>query len=181
MKDTIRFGDFVEVNPRIRLERGKEYPYVEMADVIPGIASVLPKRKRVYKGSGSRFQSGDTLFARITPDRRADTEGLSEEELAVFDLLTRHEPHLTEPEQEEVKTAARKLLELLKREKLVLDWRKRTTASAQVRTAIDEMLDQQLPQKPYTDALFLRKSEAVYRHIYDSYYGDGKSIYTGGL
>ena len=67
MRDTIRFGDFVEVNPSIRLEKGKEYPYVEMADVTPGNAFVYPQKKRAYKGGGSRFQSGDTLFARITP------------------------------------------------------------------------------------------------------------------
>ncbi len=67
MRDTIRFGDFVEVNPRIRLEKGKEYPYIEMADVNPGNGFVLPQKKGVYKGGGSRFQSGDTLFARITP------------------------------------------------------------------------------------------------------------------
>ena len=67
MRDTIRFGDFVEVNPRIQLEKGKEYPYIEMADVNPGNGFVLPQKKRVYKGGGSRFQSGDTLFARITP------------------------------------------------------------------------------------------------------------------
>ena len=67
MKDTVRFGDFVEVNPRIRLEKGKEYPYVEMAAVTPGNGFVSPQAKRVYKGAGSRFQSGDTLFARITP------------------------------------------------------------------------------------------------------------------
>ena len=67
MRDTIRFGDFVEVNPSIRLEKGKEYPYVEMADVIPGNAFVFPEKQRVYKGGGSRFKAGDTLFARITP------------------------------------------------------------------------------------------------------------------
>ena len=67
MKVPIRFGDFVEVNPRIRLEKGKEYPYVEMAAVNPGNAFIFPEEKRVYKGGGSRFQSGDTLFARITP------------------------------------------------------------------------------------------------------------------
>ena len=67
MRDTIRFGDFVEVNPRLRLEKGKEYPYIEMTDVNPGNAFVYPLKKRVYKGGGSRFQSGDTLFARITP------------------------------------------------------------------------------------------------------------------
>ena len=67
MKDTIRFGDFVEVNPHVRLEKGKEYPYVEMAVVTPGNRLVSPREKRVYKGGGARFQSGDTLLARITP------------------------------------------------------------------------------------------------------------------
>ena len=67
MKDTIRFGDFVEVNPRIQLKKGKEYPYVEMADIVPGNAFVFPEKRRVYKSGGSRFQVGDTLFARITP------------------------------------------------------------------------------------------------------------------
>ena len=60
-------GDFVDVNPQIQLEKEKEYPYVEMADVTPGNAFVYPLKERVYKGGGSRFQSGDTLFARITP------------------------------------------------------------------------------------------------------------------
>ena len=67
MNDTIRFGDFVEVNPRVQLEKGKEYPYIEMADINPGNAFVFPQEERVYKGGGSRFQSGDILFARITP------------------------------------------------------------------------------------------------------------------
>ena len=67
MNDTIRFGDFVEVNPRVQFEKGKEYPYIEMANINPGNAFVFPQEERVYKGGGSRFQSGDILFARITP------------------------------------------------------------------------------------------------------------------
>ena len=67
MKDTIRFGDFVEINPRVKLEKGREYPYIEMADINPGNAFVFSQEKRAYKGGGSRFQSGDILFARITP------------------------------------------------------------------------------------------------------------------
>ena len=67
MKDTVRFADFVEINPPLRLDRGKVYPYVEMAAVTPGNGFVSPNEKRVYKGGGSRFQSEDTLFARITP------------------------------------------------------------------------------------------------------------------
>ena len=110
-------------------------------------------------------------------DQRAATEDLSEEELAVFDLLTRREPHLTVPEQDEVKTAVRKLLETLKREKLGLDWRKRTQSKAEVKETVSNILDNGLPQ-PYTYELFNQKSEAVYQHIYDSYYGEEKSIYT---
>ena len=109
--------------------------------------------------------------------QRAGTEEFSEEELAVFDLLTRHEPHLTVPERDEVKTAVRKLLETLKREKLGLDWRKRTQSKAEVKETVSNILDDELPH-PYTPELFSQKSEAVYQHIYDSYYGEGKSIYT---
>ena len=110
-------------------------------------------------------------------DQRAGTEEFSEEELAVFDLLTRHEPHLTVPERDEVKTAVRRLLERLKQEKLVLDWRKWTQSKAEVKETVSNILDDELPQ-PYTHELFNQKSEAVYQHIYDSYYGEGKSIYT---
>ena len=110
-------------------------------------------------------------------DQRASIEDLSEQELAVFDLLTRREPHLTVPEQDEVKTAVRRLLETLKQEKLGLDWRKRTQSKAEVKETVDNILDNGLPQ-PYTYELFDQKSEAVYQHIYDSYYGEGKSIYT---
>lgn len=110
-------------------------------------------------------------------DQRPSAEDLSEEELAVFDLLTRHEPHLTVPEREEVKTAVRKLLETLKQEKLVLDWRKRAQARAEVEETVNIILDDGLPQ-PYTQELFGPKSKAVYQHIYDSYYGEEKSIYT---
>lgn len=61
-----KFSDFVQINPKIDMEKGKEYEFVEMADVIPGNRYVYSKRKRELKG-GSRFQSGDVLFARITP------------------------------------------------------------------------------------------------------------------
>ncbi len=110
-------------------------------------------------------------------DQRPSAEDLSEEELAVFDLLTRHEPHLTVPEREEVKTAVRKLLETLKQEKLVLDWRKRAQSRAEVEETVNIILDDGLPQ-PYTQELFGPKSKSVYQHIYDSYYGEEKSIYT---
>lgn len=114
----------------------------------------------------------------INEDFNADIEQiLSEEELAVFDLLTQREPHLTDPERDEVKNAVKEMLETLKREKLGLDWRKHTQTRAQVKLAVENILDDELPS-PYTLELFNQRSEAVYQHIYDSYYGEGESVYT---
>jgi len=50
----------------------------------------------------------------------------------VFDLLTKPEIDLSEHEKTQVKQVARELLQTLKRERLVLDWRKRQQTRAQV-------------------------------------------------
>jgi type I site-specific restriction-modification system R (restriction) subunit len=118
-------------------------------------------------------------FARelTTEERRAVAQGLSEEELAVFDLLTRPEPALARQDEERVKKVARDLLATLKREKLTLDWRKRQQARAQVRVAIEEALDQGLPET-YDGALYRRKCDAVYQHVFDAYAGAGRGAYA---
>jgi type I site-specific restriction-modification system R (restriction) subunit len=80
-------------------------------------------------------------------------------------------------EEQEIKKAARELLATLKREKLVLDWRKRQQSRADVRLAIDIALDHALP--PTVPAAILhQKCALVYQHIYDSYYGQGQSVYA---
>jgi type I restriction enzyme, R subunit len=109
--------------------------------------------------------------------RRNITEGLSEEELALYDLLTKPSIKLSPKEKESVKQASHHLLEMLKKEKLVLDWRKRQQSRAQVLTTIQSLLDQELPQA-YTPDLYRQKCGQVYQHIYDSYFGAGKSIYS---
>jgi type I restriction enzyme R subunit len=61
-------------------------------------------------------------------EQRHIAEHLSEEELTVFDMLLKSEENgipLTDKEREGVKRIVRTLLETLKREKLVLDWRKK--------------------------------------------------------
>ena len=109
-------------------------------------------------------------------EQRGIAEQLSDEQLALFDLLTKPEIKLTKKEQVQVKKIARDLLDTLKAERLVLDWRKRQQSRAAVRLAIEEALDQ-LPDR-YTKDLYDQKCEAVYQHIYDSYYGIGRSVYT---
>jgi len=63
---TYRLGDFAEINPRISLKQGNEYSFVEMKDLDATYKYVSPSTKKELKG-GSKFQNGDTLFARITP------------------------------------------------------------------------------------------------------------------
>lgn len=71
-------------------------------------------------------------------EQRTIAEELTEEELAVFDLLTKPEIELVKKERNQVKKVARELLGTLKREKLVLDWRSKQQSRAAVRLAIEE-------------------------------------------
>jgi type I restriction enzyme R subunit len=109
-------------------------------------------------------------------EQRHLAEGLTEEELAVFDLLTKPEPTLSPKEELAVKTVARELLDTLKREKLVLDWRLKQQARAEVQETIAEVLDR-LPST-YSKELFQVKCELTYKHIYASYFGGNQSIYS---
>lgn len=102
-------------------------------------------------------------------------ENLSEEELTIFDILTRPGPSLTSEEREEVKKVAHYLIERLK-ELLVLDWRSRTTTRARVSEAIKDLLDEGLP-KAYSKDIYESKCNSVFEHVYESYYGEGKSVY----
>ena len=56
----------IEVNPRIKLPDEDQHWYVEMAD-LPTDSMVIQSAIKREGRSGSKFQNGDTLFARITP------------------------------------------------------------------------------------------------------------------
>ena len=83
---------------------------------------------------------------------------------------------LTKKERGQVKKTAQALLETLKGEKLVLDWRKKQQSRAAVRLAIEETLDR-LPER-YTQEQFDQKCSAIYQHVFESYYGEDKSVYS---
>jgi len=126
----------------------------------------------------------ETFFAKLMAftkklneeDKRGLAEQLTEEELVIFDLLTKPAIALTKQETADVKKVARALLEKLKQEKLVLDWRKQQTTRAMVLTTIQKILDQ-LPTV-YTKDVYAQKCDTVYQHFYESYPGEGKSVYA---
>ncbi|HEX6554310.1 MAG TPA: type I restriction enzyme endonuclease domain-containing protein [Ktedonobacteraceae bacterium] len=86
----------------------------------------------------ARSMNVDVLFERLVQfvrqelnveDQRRIAEQLSEEELAIFDLLIQPDVALSEEDKVEVKKVVQELLETLKHEKLVLDWRKKQQAA----------------------------------------------------
>jgi type I restriction enzyme R subunit len=94
-------------------------------------------------------------------------ENISEEELVIFDILTRPAPELSADERAEVKKVARDLLARLEG-RLVLNWRQKSAARSQLKLTIEDMLDNGLP-RAYTPELYHQKCSAVFEHVYESY------------
>ncbi|MBN1524911.1 MAG: type I restriction endonuclease subunit R [Spirochaetales bacterium] len=111
-------------------------------------------------------------------EQRGVKEHLNDEELALFDILTKPHIEMSSKDRSKVKAAARELLATLKEGKLVLDWRKRQQSRAEVQVTIGKILDKDLPEAVYSKVLYEEKYVAVYQHVYEAYYGAGKSIYT---
>jgi len=108
-------------------------------------------------------------------EKRSLSENLSEEELAIFDLLVNPPLKMTQKEVMSVKKVAHEILEKLKGDKLVLDWRKKQQAKAAVKLCIEEILEHLPPV--FDSDLYHQKCGLVYQHVYESYYGCGKSVY----
>jgi len=108
-------------------------------------------------------------------EKRGVSEQLTEEELAIFDILMKPDLEITTKDRKEVKAVARKLLQTLKQAKLVLDWRKKLQTRADVYSTVKTVLDE-LP-RIFTPELYETKCDCIYQHVYDCYQGEGESIY----
>lgn len=103
-------------------------------------------------------------------------ENMSEEELVIFDILTRPAPDLSPEERAEVKKVARELLTRLKG-LLVINWRQKSTARSQLKLTIEDTLDTGLP-RAYTPDLYHDKCSAVFEHVYESYPERNAGVYA---
>jgi type I restriction enzyme R subunit len=120
------------------------------------------------------FQALKALIAQMEEEeRRAAREGLSEEQLTIFDLLTRPEPKLTKAQEAEVKKVARELLEKLQ-ELRVEHWRQNQQTRAAVQSEIRFKLNE-LPEEPYPQDLWEEKVEAVWQFVYHHATGQPRS------
>lgn len=109
-------------------------------------------------------------------EQRHVREHISEEELVIFDILTRPAPELSTDERAEVKKVARELLRKLKG-LLVLNWRQKSTARSQLKLAIEDTLDLGLP-RAYTPELYSQKCLAVFEHLYECYPERDAGVYA---
>ncbi|MGO8196356.1 type I restriction endonuclease subunit R [Rhizobium ruizarguesonis] len=101
-------------------------------------------------------------------ERRAAREELTEEELAIFDLLVKPEPKLTKAEEQEVKRVARSLLEKLHDLTGAIDWVRGQETRGAVWTEIRQRLNE-LPENPYPQALWDSKVEQVWDFVLRRY------------
>jgi len=100
-------------------------------------------------------------------DERHVREGLSEDELELFDLLKKVK--MTRVETQKVKLAAKSLLHRLLEEHpnvLVQDWYKDSQTKAVVKSTVEKVLYEKLP-KSYDRVLFKNKCDNVYELIFD--------------
>jgi len=94
--------------------------------------------------------------------------GLTEDELELFDTIKKEK--MTAAEEQRVKNAAKHLLTRLLDEHpkvLVQDWWKDGQTQRKVKDAIEEVLDEDLPEDGYDRRLFKEKCDNVYELVVD--------------
>jgi type I restriction enzyme R subunit len=125
-----------------------------------------------YNSGGSSTENYFDELVKFTEglkdeEERAAREGLSEDELEIFDILKKEK--MTKDEAQKVKLAARSLLQRLingKPKVLVQDWYKDSQTQEKVKTAVEKVLDKTLPES-YDKELFQIKRDSVYDLIYE--------------
>lgn len=103
-----------------------------------------------------------------TENTRASTEGLTEEELEIYDLLTAGKK-LSQADEQKVKLSAKNLFKKLnesKKELLVVDWYKDEQPKSRVKSAIELILNEDLPDS-YDKASFRSKIDLLMNHFVD--------------
>lgn len=97
--------------------------------------------------------------------RRAVELGLTEEQLALFDLLEKE--NLSGPERELIKKESRELLAELQRLIAPLEqWTEKEQTQAEVEVFILDHVYQALPEPPYTPEEKQQLADRVYRHVW---------------
>ena len=100
--------------------------------------------------------------------KRAERENLEEDELTVFDMLSR-DKKISDKEKAEVKVAARELLERLKNNEFKVDrWTEKIQTASAVKKVIEDYLFKGLPSPSYDEDIQV-KSEILFNDFKERY------------
>ncbi len=126
-----------------------------------------------YNAGGSENEDYYEQLLQLIEDLKKEAErpnlmGLSEEELEIFDLLTKGKK-LTKAEEQKVILSSKNLFKKLNENKnnlFVADWYKDEQPKAKVKDAIMEALDADLPES-YDKEVFIVKIDLLLNHFID--------------
>ena len=160
-----------------KLRRLIEGRLAEMLRRNPSRIDFNEKFEKLIDAYNAGSKNVEELFAELKAlakdlteeEQRHIAENLSEEELALFDILMRPAPTLSKKEEEAVKKVCRELLATLRREKLVLDWREKQQARAGVMQAIKLALRPPHLPEAFDRDLRTEKLARTYAHVFDNY------------
>lgn len=168
-----------ETSPKVAAERLREEAEEQankMAEANPTRVKLVERLEKLIAEYNAGSIDAERFFAALKDfvdglsqeEQRAAREGLSEEELAIFDLLTTPDPQLTKAQEIEVKAVARQLLEKLHDLVEAVNWTGNQQSRGAVWTAIRERLNA-LPEDPYPDALWNAKVDQVWDFVLQRY------------
>jgi type I restriction enzyme R subunit len=148
------------INHKLEQMLGKNSTRTDFAMRLQGIIDAY------NAGSSSADNYFDELV-KFTKDLKEESErhireGLTEDELELFDLLKKNK--MTGEETQKVRLAAKSLLHRLREETpnvLVTDWYKDVQSKSRVRSAVESVLDIHLP-KSYDRSVFTEKCNNVF-------------------
>lgn len=186
--DFDKLASLFETSPKVATEKMREAAEdkaKKMAQANPtraGFVERLEKLVAAYNAGSidaEKFFEGLKEFIQSLDqeEQRAAREELTEEELAIFDLLTTPDPQLTKAQEQEVKKVARGLLEKLQGLVDAVDWVRGQETRGSVWTAIRVGLNE-LPDDPYPQDLWDAKVDQVWDFVLQRYAKEGSSGYS---
>jgi len=135
----------------------------EVADFKKWDVDIVPHRARMKLGFET--PDGKRVDVESAFKRRAVEEGLSEEELALFDLLKKE--NLSKADRERLKVASKELLAALEELVAALDqWTQKEQTQAEVEVFILDHVSRLLPSPPFSDEEKDAAAQRAYQHVW---------------
>jgi type I restriction enzyme R subunit len=138
-------------------------------------ANFAQRLQAIIDAYNAGSSSADNYFeelVKFTKDLKTESErhireGLTEDELELFDILKKEK--MTKEETQKVKLAAKSLLHRLREEAppvLIQDWYKDSGSKGRVKSAVEEVLHAFLPDS-YDRPLFTQKCNSIFELMLD--------------